>query len=43
MVTNTNVALKFISEINGTAEIVTEDLRLIDRLFYQIKKLNIEI
>ncbi|MFN3759530.1 MAG: HlyD family secretion protein [Algoriphagus aquaeductus] len=43
MITNTKIPLNFVSETNGTIEIITEDLRLIERVFYQIKKLNIEI
>jgi hypothetical protein len=32
-----NVELK--SELSGTAEVVTEDLRLLERIFYQIRKI----
>jgi HlyD family secretion protein len=31
--------LDFKQEMSGTAEIVTEDLRLLERIFYQVKKL----
>lgn len=31
--------LAFDRELKGSAEIVTEDLRLIERFFYQIRKL----
>lgn len=42
-VTNTNRKLNLISETKGTAEIVTRDLRVIDRLFFNLKKLSTEI
>jgi multidrug resistance efflux pump len=34
---NKNIELK--SELSGTAEVVTEDLRLLERIFYQIRKI----
>lgn len=37
--TSYNKTLKFDKELRGNAEIVTQDLRLIERLFYQIRKL----
>lgn len=41
--TNTNRKLNLVSETKGRAEIVTKDLRLIDRLFFNLKKLSTEI
>lgn len=37
--TSYNKTLKFDKELRGNAEIVTQDLRLIERFFYQIRKL----
>ena len=37
--TSYNKILKFDKELRGNAEIVTQDLRLIERFFYQIRKL----
>ncbi|MGI9650003.1 HlyD family secretion protein [Chryseobacterium sp. RLHN22] len=37
--TSYNKSLKFDKELRGNAEIVTQDLRLIERLFYQLRKL----
>ena len=37
--TSYDKTLKFDKELRGNAEIVTQDLRLIDRFFYQIRKL----
>ncbi|KQT22123.1 secretion protein HylD [Chryseobacterium sp. Leaf404] len=37
--TSYNKTLKFDKELRGNAEIVTQDLRLIQRFFYQIRKL----
>lgn len=37
--TSYNKNLKFDKELRGSAEIVTQDLRLIERFFYQIRKL----
>jgi len=37
--TTYNKSIEFKSELSGTAEIVTEDLRLIERIFYQIRKI----
>lgn len=37
--TSYNNTLKFDKELRGNAEIVTQDLRLIERFFYQIRKL----
>lgn len=31
--------ISFKQEIQGTAEIITEDLRLIERVFYQFKEI----
>lgn len=39
LITNYNKEIKFKQEMHGTAEIVTEDLRFIERLFYQFKKI----
>lgn len=39
LLTTHNRTLVFDKELKGNAEIVTEDLRLIDRFFYQIRKL----
>jgi len=39
LVTSSNKTLNFNQEMQGKAEIVTEDLRLIERFFYQILKL----
>ncbi len=40
MRTNKNISLSLIGESRGMAEIVTQDLRLIDRLFFKLKKLK---
>lgn len=37
--TSYNKTLPFDKELKGNGEIVTEDLRLIERFFYQIRKL----
>ncbi|CAM1364297.1 HlyD family secretion protein [Tenacibaculum xiamenense] len=37
--TSYNKKIEFKQEMRGTAEIITEDLRLIDRFFYQLKKI----
>ena len=37
--TSYNKTLVFDKELRGNAEIVTQDLRLIERFFYQIRKL----
>ena len=37
--TSYNKTLTFDKELKGNAEIVTQDLRLIERFFYQIRKL----
>jgi len=37
--TSYNKTLKFDKELRGNAEIVTKDLRLIERIFYQLRKL----
>ncbi|WP_372474199.1 HlyD family secretion protein [Capnocytophaga sp. ARDL2] len=37
--TSYNKTLIFDKELKGTAEIVTEDLRLLERVFYQFRKL----
>lgn len=39
LMTNYNKEIKFKSELNGTAEIVTEDLRLIQRIFYRFRSI----
>ena len=39
LTTSYNKTLKFDKELKGNAEIVTQDLRLIERFFYQIRKL----
>ncbi len=38
LVTSYNKEIEFKQEMSGYAEIITEDLRLIDRFFYQLKK-----
>lgn len=38
LVTSYNKDIEFHQEMSGTAEIVTEDLRLIERFFYQFRK-----
>lgn len=37
--TNFNKSMAYKSGLAGSAEIVTEDLRLIERLFYQIRRI----
>ena len=37
LVTTYNKKLELKNEMSGTAEIITEDLRLIERLFYQVR------
>ena len=39
LTTSYNIEIPFKSEMTGTAEIVTEDLRLIERFFYQLRGL----
>jgi len=39
LVTSYNKEIPFKQEMRGTAEIITEDLRLIERFFYQFKEL----
>jgi len=39
MKTNYDVPLKFSQEMKGSAEIITEDLRLIQRFFNPVKSL----
>lgn len=39
LITNYNKEIVFTQEMKGVGEIVTEDLRLIERFFYQFKKL----
>jgi len=39
MKTNYNIPLKFSQEMKGTAEIITEDLRLIERFFNPVKSM----
>ncbi|MCF6296987.1 MAG: HlyD family secretion protein [Flavobacteriaceae bacterium] len=38
LITTFGVEIEFKQEMQGTAEIITEDLRLIERVFYQFKK-----
>lgn len=38
LITSYNIEIDFKQEMRGTAEIVTEDLRLIERFFYQFKE-----
>lgn len=38
LITNTGTAITAKNDIQGTVDIVTEDLRLIERVFYQIRK-----
>jgi len=42
LITTYNKEIRFKSEMNGFAEIITDDLRIIDRFFYQIKSLLIQ-
>ena len=37
LITSYNISIPFKTEMSGTAEIVTEDLRLLERLFYQLR------
>lgn len=39
LTTSYNIKIDFKQEMQGTAEIITEDLRLLDRLFYQFKEI----
>lgn len=39
LITSYNKKLSFDKELKGNAEIVTQDLRLIERFFYQFRKL----
>jgi len=39
LITSYNKEIEFKQEMSGTAEIITEDLRLINRFFYQFKKI----
>jgi multidrug resistance efflux pump len=39
LITSYNIQIDFKQEMRGSAEIVTEDLRLIERFFYQFKEL----
>ena len=39
LITSYNKEIEFKQEMRGTAEIITEDLRLLERLFYQFKQL----
>ncbi|WP_318311648.1 HlyD family secretion protein [Flagellimonas crocea] len=39
LVTSFDKKIEFKQEMTGTAEIITEDLRLIERLFYQLKQI----
>jgi multidrug resistance efflux pump len=40
LITSYNKKIEFQQEMSGRAEIITEDLRLTDRLFYQLKRIN---
>jgi len=37
LITSYNIEIPFINEMTGTAEIITEDLRLLERFFYQLR------
>ena len=37
LITSYQIEIPFKSEMNGTAEIITEDLRLLERFFYQLR------
>lgn len=37
LITSYNIEISFINEMTGTAEIITEDLRLLERFFYQLR------
>ncbi len=39
LITSYNIEIDFKQEMVGTAEIITEDLRLLERFFYRLKKL----
>ena len=39
LITSYNMEIPFINEMTGTAEIITEDLRLMERFFYQLRGL----
>ena len=39
LITSYNKEIEFKQEMQGVAEIITEDLRLIERVFYQFKKI----
>lgn len=39
LITSYNKEIKFQQEMSGTAEIITEDLRLLERFFYQFKQI----
>lgn len=41
LTTNFNKKLKFDKELMGHADIITDDMRLIERIFYQFRKLTI--
>jgi len=40
LTTSFGIELEFQQEMTGSAEIVTEDLRLLERLFYQLRDLT---
>lgn len=42
MTTNTGKLLKPTPHLDGIVEVITEDMRLIERIFYQIKKIRVE-
>ena len=39
LITSYNKEIAFKQEMRGATEIITEDLRLIDRFFYQLKNI----
>jgi len=39
LITSYNIEIPFINEMTGTAEIITQDLRLLERFFHQIRGL----
>lgn len=39
LITTFGIEIEFKQEMQGTAEIITDDLRLIERIFYQFRKI----
>lgn len=39
LITSQNKIINFTQQLSGTTEIITDDLRLLERLFYQLRKL----